>query len=73
MGMLKRTWKNHVEAFKDTYGVSSPVAIAVDVAVTFVGLTAWLFAHGLVKWGGLLVAAGSAIGLASRLFRAVRA
>lgn len=73
MGRLKRTYETHLEAFRNVYGVSSPLAISVDVAVVLVGIVAWLFATGPVKWIGLLVALGSAVGLASRAIKWVRA
>lgn len=70
---LQRTFERHSAAFRATYGVETPVAIVTDVLILVVGLASWLLVPGLLKWVGLLVAVGSAIGLLVRVYRAVTA
>jgi len=69
---LRRTFELHLDAFKDTYGLSSPLAVLTDVLTTTIGALVWLLVNGPIKWIGLLVGVGSAIGLAVRLAREVR-
>lgn len=72
-GRLKRTYRNHSEAFKETYGLNSKLGPLTDMLISVVGLAAWLLVAGPLKWIGLLVAVGSTIGLGVRLYRAVTA
>jgi len=45
MDYLKRTWSNHVEAFRQSYGLNSTLSALVDVVA--LGVSAWFLYSGV--------------------------
>lgn len=74
MSRLERTWKNHLEAFKQTYGLSTALAISVDVLTLSVGLALVQLDSGTVWTAlGIALAVFSAGGLLKRAYAKVTA
>lgn len=53
---LKRTFELHVDAFRETYGMSTAAGLLVDAAVVAACAYGWFAASGAVRWLALLPA-----------------